>query len=249
MSPIARIHAREVLDSRGHPTVECEVHTAGGHVGTAIVPSGASTGQAEALELRDGDAKRYDGRGVRRAVDNVNLLLGPALVGVEAADQQTVDERLIELDGTANKSKLGANAILAISLAAAHAAAASDGLPLFRHFSRLYNAAVPDAPREPALPLPMVNMISGGLHAGGNLDFQDVLIQPVGAAAFVGCMQCTGDSRSHLAPRDEALPLAEREGYSVRPAVRHATIPATSAPRLPANRPATRDGARVSGVN
>lgn len=184
MPRIGQIHAREVLDSRGNPTVECEVHSNTGHIGTAIVPSGASTGKAEALELRDGDLHRYDGKGVRRAVENVNLLIGPTLEGADIENQQEVDARLVEIDGTPNKSKLGANALLAVSLATAHAAAAAGGVPLYRHFNRLYNEAVPESPREPKMPLPMVNMISGGLHAGGNLDFQDVLIQPVGAADY-----------------------------------------------------------------
>lgn len=185
MSLISKIHAREVLDSRGWPTVECEIHTTCGHIGTAIVPSGASTGKAEALELRDGDPARYDGRGVLKAVANVNEVLGPALVGLEADDQHAIDARLLALDGSPQKSGLGGNALLAVSLAAAHAGAAATGAPLFRHFSRLYQAADPETPAlVPKMPLPMVNLISGGLHAGGNLDLQDVLIQPVGASDY-----------------------------------------------------------------
>jgi enolase len=191
MTRIVRVHAREVLDSRGRPTVEVEVHTDSGAVGAAIVPSGASTGAAEAVELRDGDPARYGGLGVLQAVGNVRRVLGPAVAGLDAADQATIDARLVELDGTPQKSRLGANAILGVSLAAAHAAAKAQGAPLFRHLHALYAAgekpALLDHRRTPTvcrLPLPMVNMISGGLHAGGNLDFQDFLIQPLGAASY-----------------------------------------------------------------
>ena len=172
---ITRIHAREVLDSRGRPTVEVEVHCRGGAVGRAIVPSGASTGRHEAVELRDGDPKRYAGRGVRKAVAHVREEIAPRIIGTPATEQAEIDRRMIELDGTPNKSRLGANAILGVSLACAHAAAASRGLPLWRYLDPDGNAR---------LPLPMVNMISGGLHAGGNLDFQDFLIMPVGARSF-----------------------------------------------------------------
>lgn len=208
MSRIAKIHAREILDSRGLPTVEVEVRTDSGAIGLASVPSGASTGTAEALELRDGDATRYDGRGVLHAVENVRALIGPALVGLAVDDQLAIDARLIELDGTENKSCLGANALLGVSLAAAHAAAASRRVPLYQHIhaitSHIFNAdeaslcqrlslPAPTAngalvrsltPSSPHMPLPMTNMISGGLHAGGNLDFQDVLILPVAAPSY-----------------------------------------------------------------
>lgn len=177
LSCIAAVHGREVLDSRGRPTVEVEVRCTGGACGTAIVPSGASTGRFEAHELRDGDPKRYDGLGVLAAVRNVNEDLGPAVTGMPAEDQAAVDARLMELDGTPQKSRLGANALLGVSLATAHAAAAAQGLPLYRHFAALAQAA-------PRMPLPIVNMISGGLHAGGNLDFQDVLASPAGAASY-----------------------------------------------------------------
>ncbi|MDX1946323.1 MAG: phosphopyruvate hydratase [Pirellulaceae bacterium] len=179
MLTIAHLHAREILDSRGKPTVEAEVHLAEGVVGRASVPSGASTGAAEACELRDGDPARYDGLGVRLAVENVNHLIGPALVGCDAADQVAIDGALIALDGTPHKMRLGANAILAVSLACCRAAALAAGEPLYRRLHRLSAA-----PTSPQLPLPMVNMISGGKHAGGNLDFQDVLIQPVGAGDY-----------------------------------------------------------------
>ena len=150
-----------------------------------IVPSGASTGAAEARELRDDDADRYDGRGVRQAVANVNTIIAPRLIGRDPADQRGVDEQLLALDDSPQKTKLGGNALLGVSLAAAHAGAAVQGVPLFRHFHELFacdSTAAPPPP--PRLPLPMVNMISGGLHAGGNLDFQDVLIEPVGAADY-----------------------------------------------------------------
>jgi len=177
MAKITRIHAREILDSRGKPTVEAEVHLEGGVIGRASVPSGASTGAAEARELRDADAARYDGLGVRRAVDHVRQRIAPALVGADAGDQAEIDRRMLGLDGSPNKANLGANAILAVSLAAARAAALAKGLPLYRHLADL-------AKCSPRMPLPMVNMISGGKHAGGNLDFQDVLIIAAGASDF-----------------------------------------------------------------
>ncbi|MEO8494116.1 MAG: phosphopyruvate hydratase, partial [Planctomycetota bacterium] len=181
MSSISKIHAREVLDSRGKPTVEVEVTCADGAFGRAIVPSGASTGAAEALELRDTHLAWYDGQGVQQAVDNVNKTLSPALLGFDASDQLTIDSRLLQLDPSPQKSTLGGNALLGVSLATAHAAAASQRIPLYRHINRL----LPSAPSlSPALPLPMTNMISGGLHAGGNLDFQDVLIAPAGAPDY-----------------------------------------------------------------
>jgi enolase len=177
MSRILKVHAREILDSRGRPTVEAEVHLEGGIVGRASVPSGASTGVAEASELRDGDAAWYDGWGVRRAVENVVQTIGPALAGMDALNQAAVDQRLIELDGTANKSRLGANAVLASSLAVARGGAAARSMPLYRYLADLARCT-------PRLPRPMTNMISGGKHAGGNLDFQDVLIIPQGAADY-----------------------------------------------------------------
>ncbi len=177
---ITRIVAREVLDSRGHPTVEAEVHTEGKARGRAIVPSGASTGAAEAYELRDTGLARYEGRGVHQAVANVRDTIGPALVGCDALDQRAIDARLIELDGSREKRKLGGTALLAVSLACAHAAAAARGVPLYRHLYELYRQIDSGAP-DPRVPQVMVNMISGGLHGGGNLDFQDFLVMPVGA--------------------------------------------------------------------
>ncbi|HTU90229.1 MAG TPA: phosphopyruvate hydratase [Gemmataceae bacterium] len=179
---IMRIHAREVLDSRGNPTVEVEVRCAGGAWGHAIVPSGASTGRHEAVELRDGDALRYGGKGVRRAVANVRDILAPRLCEMDATEQERIDRLLCELDGTANKSRLGANAILGVSLACAHAAAASRGQPLWRYL---------DSEGVARMPLPMVNLISGGLHAGGNLDLQDFLFMPIGARSYSESLEMT----------------------------------------------------------
>ena len=217
---IQNVHAREVFDSRGRPTVEVEITCAGARPGRAIVPSGASTGVFEALELRDGDAERLQGLGVRRAVEHVNSEIRSALVGKDAADQRSLDQLLIELDGTPNKSRLGANAILGVSLAAVYAAAEAEGTRPVDQFRRAWIEHVKGATAgqagseidsatgdgaahtaeqagsgtrlkstvglggDPLLPLPMVNMISGGKHAGGNLDFQDYLILPVGAKSY-----------------------------------------------------------------
>jgi enolase len=178
---ITHIHAREVLDSRGRPTVEVEV-AAGSARGRAIVPSGASTGTHEAVELRDGDPARYGGLGVRKAVANVRDVLAPALIGHAVTDQQGIDSRMIELDGTPIKGRLGANAVLGVSLACAHAAAAARQMPLWRSL---------DSDGRAALPLPMVNLISGGLHAGGNLDFQDFLFLPVAARSYSEALETT----------------------------------------------------------
>ena len=175
MSRIADIQGREIIDSRGNPTVEADVVLDSGAMGRAAVPSGASTGTREALELRDADPKRYLGKGVLHAVANVNGVIRTALVGRDAQDQRGLDARMIELDGTDNKSHLGANAILAVSLAAAHAAANDRKLPLFRHLA---------GDREPELPVPMMNIINGGAHADNNVDIQEFMILPVGAPSF-----------------------------------------------------------------
>ena len=179
MATIERVHAREIIDSRGFPTVEAMVAVGGGAVGTAAVPSGASTGEREAIELRDGDETRYGGKGVRKAVANVNDVLGPALRGLEA-DQNLVDAKLIALDGTDNKGKLGANALLAVSLATARAAAAAKG-------QALYRALGGDA--ATLLPVPLMNIINGGRHATNNLDFQEFMIVPHGAPSFPEAMR------------------------------------------------------------
>lgn len=190
VSQIERIHAREVFDSRGRPTVEVEVICRGEKRGRAIVPSGASTGQFEACELRDSDSPRLGGTGVSKAVEHVTRQIATALCGMSVLDQEAIDRRLCELDGSPNKSRLGANAILGVSLAAAHAAAAVRNTGLARHLHEVWrttcarNSALAFDSAKPSLPLPMVNMISGGLHAGGNLDFQDFLILPVGAGSY-----------------------------------------------------------------
>lgn len=175
MPTIRSIHAREIIDSRGNPTVEVDVTLADGAFGRAAVPSGASTGVHEALELRDGDKKRYLGKGVLKAVANVNALL-PDLQGLDAMDQAGLDAALIARDGTANKSKLGANAMLGVSLAVAKAAAASAGKPLFAHLSK--------TPEDAVLPVPMMNIINGGAHADNPIDIQEFMIMPVGAASM-----------------------------------------------------------------
>lgn len=175
MSTIASVWAREILDSRGNPTVEVEVSLESGHVGRAAVPSGASTGTREALELRDGDAARYGGKGVSKAVGNVNGEISEAVVGLDALRQVQVDNTLLDLDGTDNKSRLGANAMLGVSLATARAAAEFLGMPLYQYLGGV-NAKV--------LPVPMMNIINGGMHAPNNLDIQEFMIMPVGARSF-----------------------------------------------------------------
>ncbi len=175
MSWIEHVLARQILDSRGNPTVKAEVVLAEGEIGRAAVPSGASTGENEAVELRDGDAKRYGGKGVLQAVQNVNEIIAPALEGFDALDQAEVDRALLELDGTKTKSKLGANALLAVSLATARAAALHLELPLYRYLG---------GPNSRTLPVPMMNIINGGAHADNNVDFQEFMVVPVGAPTF-----------------------------------------------------------------
>ena len=175
---IQRVHGREILDSRGNPTVEVEITLDGGAFGRAAVPSGASTGQREALELRDGDKKRYLGKGVTQAVGNINGELARTLTGRDA-DQAAVDRLMIELDGTPNKARLGANATLGVSMALARAAAAAAGVPLYAHVSRLYPGG-----GELSLPVPMMNILNGGAHADSSVDFQEFMVMPVGAASF-----------------------------------------------------------------
>jgi enolase len=175
MSWIDQVQAREILDSRGNPTVEAEVTLVGGEVGRAAVPSGASTGEHEAVELRDGDKKRYGGKGVLKAVRNVNEIIAPELDGMDVLDQTEIDQTLIRLDGTSTKSKLGANALLAVSLAAARAAATYLEIPLYKYLG---------GPNARTLPVPMMNIINGGAHADNNVDFQEFMIVPVGASAF-----------------------------------------------------------------
>ena len=183
MSVITDIRAREILDSRGNPTVEADVVLKSGAIGRAAVPSGASTGTREAIELRDGDRKRYGGKGVKNACAHVNGEIRKALLGKDAKDQAGVDRVMIELDGTENKSRLGANALLAVSLACARAAAADANLPLYRHLNML-------AGKVPMLlPVPMMNIINGGVHADNNIDFQEFMILPVGAGNFAEALR------------------------------------------------------------
>jgi enolase len=180
MSLIDSVHAREILDSRGNPTLEAEVYLASGEVGRAAVPSGASTGEHEAVELRDGDRKRYGGKGVTRAVRNVNEIIAREVEGMDALDQAELDAALIALDGTPNKAKLGANALLAVSLAASRAAASYLELPLYRYLGGA-NART--------LPLPMMNILNGGAHADNNVDFQEFMVMPVGAETFAEALR------------------------------------------------------------
>ena len=180
MSTIDKIYAREILDSRGNPTLEVEVTLEGGFTGRAAVPSGASTGQYEAVELRDGDKSRYNGKGVLKAVDNVNRIIADAIRGMTATDQEAIDRKLIELDGTPDKSKIGANAILGTSLAVAYAAASQNNLPLYRYIS--------DSQKY-ILPVPMLNILNGGKHAENSTDLQEFMVMPVGADSFSRALQ------------------------------------------------------------
>jgi len=172
---IEQVHGREILDSRGNPTVEADVRVSGGFIGRAAVPSGASTGEHEAVELRDGDPERYLGKGVLKAVENIEAEIGPAIGGTEATNQRELDEKMIALDGTPNKGRLGANAILAVSMATTRAAANALGVPLYRYLGGA-NATV--------MPVPMMNILNGGAHADNNVDFQEFMVMPVGAESF-----------------------------------------------------------------
>ncbi len=199
MAKIAAVRAREILDSRGNPTVEADVSLAGGGFGRAAVPSGASTGEHEALELRDGDKSRYLGKGVRKAVENVNARIAPKVKGRDAADQAGLDRFLCEMDGTPTKSKLGANAILAVSMAAARAAAAAKGVPLYKHLAR---------DGGETLPVPMMNILNGGAHADNRVDLQEFMVMPVGAASFREALRMGAEVFHHL---KSAL---KKRGYS-----------------------------------
>ena len=189
MSAIIDIFAREILDSRGNPTVECDVLLESGVMGRAAVPSGASTGEKEALELRDGDKQRYLGKGVLQAVENVNNEIAQALIGIDASEQSYIDQIMIDLDGTDNKGRLGANATLAVSLAVARAAAEDAGLPLYRYIG----GAGPMS-----MPVPMMNVINGGAHANNSLDIQEFMIMPVGAESFRQALRCGAEIFHHL---------------------------------------------------
>ena len=209
MSQIIHIHAREILDSRGNPTVEADVILSNGILGRAAVPSGASTGEHEAVELRDGDPQRYGGKGVLKAVHNVNDLVAHALKGTDARDQGEIDRTLIELDGTATKSKLGANAILAVSLATARAAANDQNLPLYRYLGG-ENAKM--------LPVPMMNIVNGGAHADNNVDFQEFMIVPVGAERFSEALRMGGEIfhrlKSVLKKKGYATSVGDEGGFA-----------------------------------
>jgi enolase len=186
---ITAITAREIIDSRGNPTVEVDVRLASGHVGRAAVPSGASTGEHEALELRDGDKQRYLGKGTLKAVANVKAKIAPALVGMDATDQVGLDRAMIALDGTSTKAKLGANAILGVSMAAAHAAAHATGLPLYRYLG---------GPNAKVLPVPMMNIMNGGAHSDAPIDFQEFMIMPTGANSFREALRMGCEVFHHL---------------------------------------------------
>ena len=175
MSFITNIHARQILDSRGNPTVEVDLHTSDGSMGRAAVPSGASTGKHEAVELRDGDKKKYLGKGVLKAVNNINDKLAEELYGIDVTNQREIDELMLQIDGTANKSKIGANATLAVSMAAAKAAAQTTGLPLYRYVG---------GANAKTLPVPMMNILNGGAHADNKIDFQEFMVVPTGASSF-----------------------------------------------------------------
>jgi enolase len=232
MSSIVDVVAREILDSRGNPTVEADVLLESGVMGRAAVPSGASTGSREAIELRDGDAQRYGGKGVLRAVESVNTEVSEAIVGLDASEQSFIDRTLCDLDGTENKSRLGANAILAVSMAVAKAAAEESGLPLYRYFGG--SGAM-------QMPVPMMNVVNGGAHANNSLDFQEFMIVPVGAQSFREALRCGAevfhalkklidgkgmstavgdeggfapDLPSHAAAIDLILEAVERAGYA-----------------------------------
>jgi len=234
MSEIIKVHAREVLDSRGKPTVECELVLDDGQIARAIVPSGASTGMCEAIELRDTTDARYDGDGVRQAVQNVQEIIGPAIVGFDPVDQRQIDDVLLQLDPSVQKSDLGGNALLAASLAVAHAGAIAKHVPLFRHLAEVWQAAaakrglLANQILAPRVPLPMINMISGGKHAGGNIDFQDILIQPVGAPNYRTGLEWTVRIYRRLG---ELLSAAGYEGRLVGDE-------GGFGPRLPSNRAA-----------
>jgi len=206
---ITRIHAREILDSRGNPTLEAEVTLAGGGFGRAAVPSGASTGTREAVELRDGDKSRYGGKGVKNAVANVNGVIAGALKDFDAADQKGLDAKLIALDGTPNKGKLGANALLGVSMAAAHAVAAARGEPLWKSLS---------SGKPGALPVPMMNIINGGAHADNNVDVQEFMILPVGVPSFAEALRAGAEIfhalKSVLHGRGLATSVGDEGGFA-----------------------------------
>lgn len=211
MSRIQEVRAREVLDSRGNPTLEADVLLESGAAGRACVPSGASTGRHEAVELRDEDRSRYGGKGVLKAVSNVQTAIGPAVVGIEAGEQASVDRKMIALDGTENKRKLGANALLGVSLAVARASARERGLPLYRHIGGL-DARI--------LPVPMFNVLNGGAHADSNVDIQEFMIVPAGAGTFTEALRMAAETfhalRALLGERGCSISLGDEGGVAPR---------------------------------
>ncbi|MCX5918733.1 MAG: phosphopyruvate hydratase [Deltaproteobacteria bacterium] len=211
MTRIEAIKAREILDSRGNPTVEVEIHLSGGAQGRAAVPSGASTGEREALELRDGDKKRFLGKGVRKAVQNVQKIIAPRLKGMEAADQANLDRIMIEMDGTENKSKLGANALLGVSMAACRASAQALGIPLYRYLGGA-------GARE--LPVPMMNFVNGGAHADSDLDIQEFMVVPAGAGNFAEALRMGAEIfhtlRQILKKKGYSTSVGDEGGYAPR---------------------------------
>jgi enolase len=215
LSKIKTVKARQVFDSRGFPTVEAEVILENDSCGRAIVPSGASTGAYEAMELRDG-GKRYAGKGVSRAVSNVNDIIAPAIIGFDTSDQAGLDKKLIDLDGTEQKSNLGANAILAVSLASAHAEAGNE--PLYRHIAKLYKKA--GGNQDLSLPLPMVNVLNGGAHASGGVDIQEVMLVPVGAKNFTEAMEIIADAfhalKKQLKDTKQPTTVGDEGGFAPR---------------------------------
>ena len=209
MSNISQVKARQILDSRGNPTVEVDVLLSSGSFGRAAVPSGASTGSHEAVELRDGDKAFYLGKGVQKAVQNVTGVLGPAVTGQNALNQRGVDERLISCDGTEKKGELGANAVLAVSMAVAHAAAAHNGLPLFSYLSN---------GESTLLPVPMMNILNGGRHANNNVDIQEFMVFPIGASSFSEALQMGAETFHHLklvlGERDLNISVGDEGGFA-----------------------------------
>jgi enolase len=208
---ITQVHGREILDSRGNPTVEVDVTLEGGAFGRAAVPSGASTGEREALELRDGDAARYGGKGVRKAVGNVNRVIARAVINREF-DQRGLDEAMIALDGTPTKSELGANALLGVSMAAARAEAAARGIPLYRHLANLYGN------ETLTLPVPMMNILNGGAHADTSVDFQEFMVMPVGAGSFAEALRAGAEIfhalRGILKKRGQSTGVGDEGGFA-----------------------------------
>jgi enolase len=198
MSRIVSLDALEILDSRGNPTIQVVMTLDSGAIGVAKVPSGASTGKKEAIELRDGDSKRYGGKGVRNAIGNILRVIQPAVVGMDASEQSVLDEKLIALDGTPNKARLGANAILGVSLAAAKASACARMVPLYRYLAER---------KTYLLPVPMFNVLNGGRHADNNVDFQEFMIAPVGASTFSEALQSASETFHALKE------ILHRKGY------------------------------------